>query len=424
MRALIMALALGLGPNLVWAQQAPIGAYRHQSEEIIVAHLSDIDALTMISATSGRVRVLRPADGEYRFGARVGDTNNAGAIVIAGDTLSLSEAGEVRTFTRSQTATRNVVFESGDHQLAGTLTLPAGAGPFPAVVLLHGGGAQTRDFWWVAPFFAARGVAVLAYDKQGVGESSGDWNAAGLQGLADDAVAAMAFLRTQPEIDRARVGLYGSSNGGWVAPLAANRAGADAAFVIARSASARPEMENIAYEVASDLESAGFGADAIATVTELYRLRVRAIRRGDRHAWEAYRAAVAQERQSDWFSLSRLPAALPEWNDENLATIEQAISYWRRNWIEPQRLWRNIRAPVLIQIGASDRSVPGAESASRFRRALSHNRDARVLLYPGADHAMFDNPSGWTRDIPQSDGFAANYLADLDRFIAQEIAHD
>src|SRR6185295_6439624 len=96
----------------------------------------------------------------------------------------------------------------------------------PAVVIGHGSGAQSRHGFYarirfMADAYARRGIAVLAYDKQGVGDSKGDWETEGLDALAEDVAAGLRFLKSRPEIDAKRLGLSGSSQAGWVLPRAA-----------------------------------------------------------------------------------------------------------------------------------------------------------------------------------------------------------
>ncbi|MFG1860768.1 alpha/beta hydrolase family protein [Microbispora bryophytorum] len=125
-------------------------------------------------------------------------------------------------------------FASGGERLAGTLTLPDGDGPFPAVLLVPGSGPVDRDSdhrrlplgvtRQLAEAFAAAGIASLRYDKRGVGASTGGFLAAGFRDNMDDAGAALAALRERPEIDSGRVALTGHSEG---ALIAANLAAHD-----------------------------------------------------------------------------------------------------------------------------------------------------------------------------------------------------
>src|SRR5581483_11705315 len=126
-----------------------------------------------------------------------------------------------------------------DVKLAGTLTLPSDAGPFPAVLLLTGSGAQDRNetifghkpFLLIADYLTRRGIAVLRVDDRGVGGSTGSTADATKEDLADDALAGVAFLRARSDIASARVGLIGHSEGADVAALAASRS-PDIAFIV------------------------------------------------------------------------------------------------------------------------------------------------------------------------------------------------
>src|SRR5581483_6610124 len=124
-------------------------------------------------------------------------------------------------------------------RLAGTLSVPEGKGPFPAVVLVSGTGQNTRDedvwghkvFVVLADALNRRGFAVLRYDKRGVGGSGGDFGTATTADFASDADSAMEWLRSQPKIDARRVGVLGHSEGGIIAPMVA-AADKNAAFVV------------------------------------------------------------------------------------------------------------------------------------------------------------------------------------------------
>ncbi|MGH6951640.1 MAG: alpha/beta hydrolase family protein [Vitreimonas sp.] len=268
---------------------------------------------------------------------------------------------------------------------------------------------------WVADFFTARGIAVLAYDKRGVGGSTGDLTTASLDDLATDALAAVEFLRARRDIRANRIGLYGSSNGSWVAPIAATRAPDRIAFIIARSASALPQRENIIYEVEGDLRSNGYGDDVVARARELHRLDMAVVAAGG-EGWGELRAALAAARNEPWFALVRLPGQIIEFNEQNRANIESFIAAERRGQIDPPALWSQIRQPVLIQIGGYDRYVPGPQSAELLRAALASNPQAQVMLYATGDHPMFDSISGYERDIPRVSLYVEGYLADLHAF--------
>ncbi len=116
----------------------------------------------------------------------------------------------------------DVSFSNGDVRLAGTLISAVGGAKHPAIILVHGSGAENREtILPFARFLVRRGIAVLGYDKRGVGGSTGDWNTASFDDLAGDVVAAFEYLKSRSDIDRAQIGLLGVSQAGWIMPLAA-----------------------------------------------------------------------------------------------------------------------------------------------------------------------------------------------------------
>jgi pimeloyl-ACP methyl ester carboxylesterase len=130
----------------------------------------------------------------------------------------------------------DVRIDTGAVNLAGTLMRPAvTSGPVPAVVYVPGSGPADRKTTMMgrleSEFLASRGVAVLRYDKRGVGGSTGNWKRETFQERADDVMAMVQYLRALPWVDSRRVGLVGHSQGAYVAALAASQS-SDIAFVV------------------------------------------------------------------------------------------------------------------------------------------------------------------------------------------------
>jgi len=154
-------------------------------------------------------------------GARLGDTSGDGSLAV--DTTGFAWHGThyVRVVLRQREVRVGVD--------AATLTLPSGSGPFPAAAMVHGSGASTRDeFDIFSAELALNGVAVLADDKRGVGESGGRYlgeaaTDATIDVLARDAQTEVRFLARLPQVDPQRLGLFGDSQAGWIVPLAAAR---------------------------------------------------------------------------------------------------------------------------------------------------------------------------------------------------------
>ena len=123
--------------------------------------------------------------------------------------------------------------------LAGTLTIPEGSGPFKAAIMITGSGPQNRNeelmghkpFLVIADYLSRNGIAVLRYDDRGVGGSQGKYSAATSADLATDAEAAFNFLRKNPKINPKEIGFVGHSEGGLIAPIVAS-SNPDIGFIV------------------------------------------------------------------------------------------------------------------------------------------------------------------------------------------------
>jgi dipeptidyl aminopeptidase/acylaminoacyl peptidase len=269
-----------------------------------------------------------------------------------------------------------VVFHDGDVALAGTILLPAGVGPHPAVVFLHGSGAEGR---WASRFlatrFAERGVAALIYDKRGVGASTGDWRSAGLEELAADASAAVATLRQRPDIAAQKVGIHGHSQGGTLTAMVAEKV-RDLAFVVGSAACGLPPAECEEYSVGNAIglpEMSG----AEATVAHAF---VRAL------VAHAYGGAPRETATVAWQAVRERPWAFePPPEDDPYWTFSRRIASF-----DPPAHWRHVRSPVLLVYGEIDERVPGRKSAGAITAALiaGGDSDIAVRFFPGADHTF------------------------------------
>ncbi len=132
-----------------------------------------------------------------------------------------------------------VCYGNSEISLSGTLTLPRTTGPFPAVILIHGSSALDRDetilghkpFLVLSDHFTRHGIAVLRFDKRGVGKSTGIYDNATIEDFCDDVAKGVEYLKSRPEIIKNQIGLVGHSEGGIVAPMLAAKSN-DVAFVV------------------------------------------------------------------------------------------------------------------------------------------------------------------------------------------------
>ena len=145
-----------------------------------------------------------------------------------------------------------VVFENKEANvsLAGTLTLPGNDEKSPAVILISGSGPQDRDetfanhkpFWVLADHLTRQGIAVLRFDDRGVGKSTGNFSSATTKDFSTDVISAVKYLKSRSDIDPDNIGLIGHSEGGIIAPLAANQT-KDVSFMVLLAATGIPGSE-------------------------------------------------------------------------------------------------------------------------------------------------------------------------------------
>ena len=184
------------------------------------------------------------------------------------------EGAPARTARRVDIERReDVRFSNGDVQLAGTLISPTTRGPHPAVILVHASGAEDREYLLpFARFLIRHGMAVLGYDKRGVGASTGDWNKASFDDLAGDVVAAFEYLKTRSDIRRDEIGMLGWSQAGWVMPLAATRA-KDLAFLISISGAGVSGAETTIDQARNEMAANGMRPQMVDQIVELMTLQ-------------------------------------------------------------------------------------------------------------------------------------------------------
>jgi uncharacterized protein len=292
---------------------------------------------------------------------------------------------------------QNVTFDDPSApgvKLAGTLTLPPGPGPFPAVVLVSGSGPNTRNepilghqiFLVLADHLTRNGIAVLRYDKRGTGDSSGDYGKATTVDFANDADAATAYLRSRPEIDPKRVGLIGHSEGGLIVPIVATKDPATAFIVM--MAGPGVDGRKILLEQSRLISLAmGMPQDQVDEAMELRRkiFAVVASEKDPAAAEAKLRALVADYAASHKVSPEMIQAQVDAVNTD-----------WFRYFFDydPAPTLARVRCPVLALNGSLDLQVPPDQNLPPIRVALMGNPDVEVDELPGLNHLFQDAKTG------------------------------
>jgi pimeloyl-ACP methyl ester carboxylesterase len=285
-----------------------------------------------------------------------------------------------------------VGFRNGDVILSGTLLLPLTRGPHPAIVFLHGSGAERREATrFLAEYFTGYGIATLISDKRGVGKSTGNWQRSDFGDLAEDTIAAIHFLQQRREVDLKKIGVYGHSQGGMIAPLVASRA-KDVAFVISGAGHAVPLYEGEVNSITNQVRSRGISGNDLTEAITFIKMWVNVARTGQ--GWDQFDAAIERARGANWFRAIRVPPK----DDWTWAFFKRIYEYNAADY------WAKVTVPVLVMYGERDLYTPVSQSISNIDRTLSRagNKDYTIITFPRASHTFDMEPeAGQTFEWPR-----------------------
>ena len=388
-----------------------VGIYRFRNgDHLMIDSFPDTpDTLFVTDVKSGEARAVFPRS----------ETQFAGGPALrvvspTRQTLTFRDAG-VRVIdldqkgrqsgafaTRVPIAREEVTFKNGDVTLAGTLLLPAAkakGGKHPALVFTHGGGAQLREVYWgLGYLYAARGFAVLSYDKRGVGKSTGNWREASFEDLADDAVAAAKFLQARTDIAANQIGFLGQSQGGWIAPLAASRF-PDSAFAIALSGGGLSPAETELFDTEYELTKAGYAANEIKDALAFQKLKNEIIASPDSNdKWEQYAKLRLSAKDQKWFRHPGIDVFGAEKRADGFWTYMRKFYFY-----DPAPTLRTSKAPLLAIFGELDTPEGVKANVSAIKQIMDQagRRDYIVKVYPNGSHNLMevppDNPNEFVR---------------------------
>lgn len=293
----------------------------------------------------------------------------------------------------------DVAFDSAPGvRLAGTLTLPPGRGPFPAVALVSGSGPQDRDetlvghqpFLVLADHLTRQGIAVLRYDDRGVAKSTGRFQDAVIRDFAIDAGAAVAYLRTRADISASRIGLIGHSEGGLIAPMVAE-ADRKLAFIVLLAGPAAPSREVMVAQRAAISRVAGANPVMVQrTEAVMRKIDDALIGPGDSVTANAEVRRILTEAAT---SAGVKPETI-------IAQNALVFTPWYRAFItyDPRPTLARLRLPVLALNGSNDLQVVAAQNLPLMREALKGDGRAKVVELPGLNHLFQTSSNGDPRE--------------------------
>ncbi|HSJ52563.1 MAG TPA: alpha/beta fold hydrolase [Anaerolineae bacterium] len=281
-----------------------------------------------------------------------------------------------------------IVFRTEDYELDGTLHKPAGDGPFPTIVVMHGASAGNQDhpqYLYLARTMNEIGVAVFVHDRRGE-DNPGQHIHPGYMALGRDGIAAAWMLRSRGDVDGRHVGLWGISQGGWVAPAAFVQSPQDIAFMILVSSSGVGPAEQMMHAAGRVLRSAGYDEKVVEEATRL-REKVHAYYRGE-ISRQAAQADIDRHKDEPWFEHLYLGKRLPE-------DVTQT-GWYNEMQFEPRPVFSRITVPLLLLYGEDDPWIPVEESIAIWRDALAEAGNANVEIHrvPGTGHSMLIDEPG------------------------------
>jgi uncharacterized protein len=371
---------------------------------------------------SGEIRTLYPTDRDQFF---AGSGMAISASIESRIEFQRDRAGKISSLTwqregaTPRTARRveivrpeDVRFSNGSIRLAGTLISPTTNRRHPAIILVHGSGAENREYMlpW-AHFLIRRGIAVLGYDKRGVGESTGDWNTASFDDLAGDVVAAFEYLQTRRDIDRTQIGLLGISQAGWVMPLAAVRA-KEVAFLVSISGAGVPPAETTLDQARNEMTMTGMPQQNVEDILALLKLQYQFARTGE--GWDVYAAA----REKLAARMGNPPDTIPGTPDHPYFQFIKRLYFY-----DPVPTLRQLQTPTLAMWGELDNNVLAEKNRASWEAALNAggNGDYTLTILPRANHAQWEAKTGSNAEAMTLQRFVPAYFTTIENWLAKRI---
>jgi hypothetical protein len=280
--------------------------------------------------------------------------------------------------------TKSITFSNKGATLHGTLYLPLTNRPVPAVVVYHGAAeplASTPLYMHLSRGLPQLGIAVLLFDRRGSGASSGTNNVS-YETLADDGIAGANALRVVPQVDAARVGYWGISQGGWLATFAAAR-DPRAAFAVAVSAPLTTPEVQMEFADSNHLYALGYARADIDDMLEARKMWTGYLR--GTNTREQAVAAIGKIENKPWYPYMYMP------------TVAQLKGPDQSTWVtqmddDPFKAVNKVTIPMLFILASNDPWIPIKETAAKLRAVCATHPRMSYIVIPGVNHLMMPAP--------------------------------
>ena len=285
-------------------------------------------------------------------------------------------------------------------KLAGTLTIPHSEKPCPAVILISGSGAEDRDetifghkpFWILADYLTRKGIAVLRVDDRGVGGSTGSTADSTSEDFAGDVICEVNYLKTRKEIDPAKIGLIGHSEGGIIAPMVANKSN-DVSFIVLLAGTGMNGEEILYLQNKLILKNAGASDAALAKQLDFLKEEFNILKneKDEKVIEEKTRALLAKQYGDNKEVIEK--------------GMQQMLNPWFRYFLtyNPGPALEKVKCPVLALNGSLDLQVAPKENLAAIESALKKggNKNYTVKELPGLNHLFQTAKTGSVSEYSQ-----------------------
>lgn len=303
--------------------------------------------------------------------------------------------------------------KAGD-KLAGTLTMPSGK-VSKIVVLISGSGPQNRDeeikqfnhrpFLVWSDWLTRQGIAVLRYDDRGIGKSTGNFGTATSAAFADDAEAAVNYIKSRQDIKNLSIGLMGHSEGGMIAPMVASR-NKDVSFVVLLAGPGVPLTDLMLQQTADEARLGGATPENIK-LTLASSQKVFAIMAQHQDMSKQQLKPIIDTLL--YRELRTYPKAAFQGKnmDDIVRENEVLLSPWFRYFIafKPADYLTKIKCPVLALNGTLDMQVNSTANLAAIKTSLQKagNKNFQVMALPGLNHLFQKAITGSVAEYAQSE---------------------
>jgi pimeloyl-ACP methyl ester carboxylesterase len=308
--------------------------------------------------------------------------------------------------------------------LAGTLTMPAKTGNYPAVVLITGSGPENRDeevfdhkpFLVISDYLTRNGIAVLRFDDRGVGKSTGVYKGATTADFATDVESAVTYLKTRKEINKKKIGLMGHSEGGIIAPMIAAKSG-DISFIVLLAGPGIPGDELLLLQKEKIELAMNLDSQTVAKSQKIFKGAYQIILNSNNSEPDLKNKIRTYFRQS--FS-----SGAPE--EQVDALTNQIVNPYMIYFLKynPEPALEKVKCPVLAINGEKDLQVPPEANLTAIKTALERggNKNVTTKIFPNLNHLFQDCKTGLPNEYSEiEETFSPAALEEITRWIKQQV---